>query len=277
MNLRFLRNRWQILRRYGAASPAITESGRWLALGALRCRLFGGPSHLPRANVSRIRNYRLPIGNGNQFIIVDLSSTSELDALEEVLVNKIYPFERIELKPAMILDCGAHVGYFSSLARIKFPEANIICWEPERHNYSRLTSQPVLKADVVTCLNAAVSDYDGWARLVGEGTGGKIEDKNDNADQLVKTINLPQWFDRNCRPPLLIKMDIEGHERRVLHALRDHWISPCVLFLETHQDNGDDAEILDDLDLSGFRIEHLRTHTLNGDVRIFKEYMCSRT
>jgi hypothetical protein len=85
-----------------------------------------------------------------------------------------------------------------------------------------------------------------------------------------------RWLDGNCRSPLLMKMDIEGHERRVLHALQGHWVSPCVLLLETHQEGGNDAEIMDNLASAGFYIEHLRTHSLCNDMRVFKEYMCRR-
>jgi FkbM family methyltransferase len=249
---------------------------RWLALGALRCRLFGGQRYLHPSLEHNSRNFRLPIGKLNQYVIVDISSPSELDTLEEILVDHVYPINRTEFTPAMVLDCGANVGYFASLARVRFPEAEIICWEPDDHNYSRLVSQPLLKTKQVKCYKSAVSDFDGQASLVGTGHGCMIDSSGKYDRQLIETINLSHWLNRNGRVPLLIKMDIEGHERRVLRALQDHWVSPCVLFLETHEDRGNDADILYDLTLAGFHIEHLRTHSLMTDTRVFKEYICRR-
>jgi FkbM family methyltransferase len=270
-------HRWTTLRDYGAAAPSMIGLHRWLKIGALSCRLFGGPGRGRPTLTGRPRDFRLPVGSKRkQSVIVDISSFDELIALREVLVEKIYPLDRVNFNPTMILDCGANVGYFSSLARVKFPTAQIVCWEPDQHNYSRLISQPLLNSSKVSCVKAAVSDFEGEANLVGAGIGCRIENSNDHIGQLVKTINLPQWMDQNCHGPFVIKMDIEGHERRVVHALQGRWSSRCVLFLETHEENGNDAGIINELRLSGFQVEQLRAHSQSHDVRVFKEYICER-
>lgn len=174
----------------------------------------------------------------------------------------------------MILDCGANVGYFACLAHLKFPNATIICWEPDAYNYSRLMSQPLLRNDRITCIEAAVSDHDGWSNLCGSGTGGTLTEAN--SGQRVRTVNLPNWINQNGNFPLLVKMDIEGHERQVIRSMKDHWGRPCTLFLETHEVDGDDAEIIDSLISAGFHVEHLRSHRLLNDPRVFKEYACER-
>jgi FkbM family methyltransferase len=208
-------------------------------------------------------------------VIVDISSFAELDVLREVLVDEIYPLDRIGFIPRMILDCGANVGYFASLARVKFPEAQIVCWEPDASNFSRLISQPPLRGDEVKCFQAAVSDSDGEALLTGAGIGCMLVGSPTEQARPVKTINFSHWIEQYGRVPLLIKMDVEGHEQQTLQALRGKWMSPCAMFLETHAQSGWDQEILQDLAADGFNVEILRTHRLATDTRIFKEYLCT--
>jgi FkbM family methyltransferase len=270
-------HRWTILHLYAAATPTIIGLASWLELGALSCRLFGGSGRARPTLTGRPRNRRLPIGSKRgQSVIVDIASFDELLALREVIVDKIYPLHRVDFQPTMILDCGANVGYFASLARVEFPESKIICWEPDDKNYYRLISQPLLRGSKVICVKAAVSDVDGEADLTGAGIGCRLENSKGSSGQLVKTINLPQWIDRNCNGSLVIKMDIEGHERKVLHALKGHWVSPCILFLETHEEGGNDTDITNELIGAGFQVEHIRAHSQKNDARIFKEYICQR-
>src|SRR5213082_2372763 len=87
-------NRWETLRIYAAAGPSMIGLHRWLRVGSLACRLFGGPGRARPTNTGP-RDLRLPIGpKRNQSVIVDIASFDELLALREVLVEKIYPLDR---------------------------------------------------------------------------------------------------------------------------------------------------------------------------------------
>jgi FkbM family methyltransferase len=274
--LRPIRNRWHIILRYAQSSPTMRGQHRWLFLGALKARMFGQFSYLRDSEKRWKRNFWLPIGRRNEGVFVDLTSASELDTLQEILVEKVYPLDRIGFDPALILDCGANIGYFSSLARTRFPAAKLVCWEPNEHNFSRLRAQPLLRSDKVECFCAAVSCSDGSAMMIGSGAGGTIEHE-DGTGPLVTTIDLPRWISEHARGPLLLKMDIEGHESRLLPAMRGHWVNPCALLLETHREDGDDGDLIKELETEGFAIEHLRSHSLGNDRRTFKEYLCRRS
>jgi FkbM family methyltransferase len=279
MNLRkvFLAgwNRCSIVARYAAAAPGIPGLPPWLFLGALRSRLVGGDGRWRANRNARFRNYRVPVGrNRGEDVIVDITSFAELDVLQELLVDRIYPLDRIGFVPAMILDCGANIGYFASLCRLRFPKAEIICWEPDAHNFSRLVTQPMLKCTAVECHLAAVSDQDGETTLTGSGTGCKLgNNAGGRGGQRIKTINLRRWIAEYARAPLLIKIDIEGHEAEIVDALAGAWMTPCVLFLETHAEMGRDERLMSQLRREGFELRLLRSHELPGDERVFKEYM----
>jgi FkbM family methyltransferase len=274
--LRAMRHRWVALCSYAVSAPSIEALPRWLLLGALRARLFGGEGRRSSGADGQPVDSCIPIGrNDGEYIIVDTASFAELDVLQEVLVDRIYPLERIGFVPAMVLDCGANVGYFASLCRLRFPKAEIVCWEPDPHNFSRLVLQPMLRGAAVKCHQAAVSDADGVVALTGSGTGCRVTEPGTEGSQSVKAIDLAAWIKQNGVFPLLIKMDIEGHEDRVIGALRDTWSKPCVLFLETHADGGNDSQLLQTLSAVGFRMKLLRSHGLSGDRRIFNEYVGS--
>jgi FkbM family methyltransferase len=209
-------------------------------------------------------------------VIVDVSSANELDVLQEVLVENIYPIEKICFYPALILDCGSNVGYFAALTRVKYPQSEIVCWEPERGNFARLSAQPLLQNEKVRLYQAAVSDAEGEAYLRGDGAGGSLGERGAGA-QPVRRIDFPRWIMENGRYPMLVKMDIEGHEKTLLRAMKGAWNGHCVLFLETHADNGDDSDTVDELISENFTVELLRAHRLDGDTRVFKEYCCVRT
>lgn len=273
---RGLANRWRILRQYATTSPTVLGVPRWLALGALSSRLFGGASRARPLSTGQPRNFWVPIGERRkQGVIVDISSFSELDVLREVLVDKIYPFDRVGFIPRMILDCGANVGYFASLARVNFPETQVVCWEPDAYNFGRLKSQPLLSDEDVTCFHAAVSDTDGAALLSGTGPGCMLIASPTEKCRVVKTVDIARWIESYGCFPLLLKIDVEGHEQQILRAMRGKWKGPCVMFLETHAENGDDQNILRDLAADEFTINMLRSHNIANDTQIFKEYVCT--
>jgi FkbM family methyltransferase len=279
MNLRkiFLAgwNRCFVVGRYAAAAPGMLALPPWLFLGALRSRLVGGDGRWRASRDARFRNYRVPVGrNRGEEVIVDITSFAELDVLQELLVDRIYPLDRIGFLPAMILDCGANIGYFASLCRLRFPKAEIICWEPDAHNFSRLITQPMLQCAAVECHRAAVSDRDGETCLTGSGTGCKLDnDVRSGGGQRIKTINVRRWISEYAKAPLLIKIDVEGHEAEIVDALAGAWIAPCVLFLETHAEMGRDERLVNQLRREGFELRLLRSHELPADKRVFNEYM----
>lgn len=273
--LEAIRNRWGILRRYSAAAPCISALPRWLYLGAVRSRLFGGEGRRGLTAHGQSNDFFAPIGPGREEgVIVDLASFAELDVLQEVLVDRIYPLDRIGFVPAMILDCGANIGYFASLSRLCFPKAEIICWEPDAHNFSRLVTQPMLQCASVECHRAAVSDQDGETNLTGSGAGCKLgNDTKGGGGKGIKTINLRRWISKHAKVPCLVKIDIEGHEAAIVDALAGAWMTPCVLFLETHAEMGRDERLVNQLRREGFELRLLRSHELRADQRVFKEYI----
>lgn len=258
--------RGKALVNYVKRAPYLGAVWPWLLAGLVQTRIIKG---------QKIGRILVPLGKGkDQKVWVDLGSAQQRDVFQEVLVERNYPLERVPFKPRLIVDCGANVGYFSSLARVWFPEARLVAWEANADNFGLLNSQPALQGGEVELHHAAVSDRDGEGYFSGEGAGGTLEIGQPAANaQPVKVADLLAWWKKNQTPAVLWKIDVEGHEMILLPRFKGSWIRPCLLFLETHEIHGKDQALIDEIQKEGFKAILTKNHQLPGDPRIFREYI----
>lgn len=270
-------HRLAVIARYGSCAPSVAAAARWLVLGAIRARLTGGEARMPPARDGGAREFEIQVGKeAGHRVRLDLSSLAELDGFEEIFVQRIYRLGNLPFRPSVVLDCGANVGFFASLCRITFGDARIFCWEPESRNFARLKAQPLLHSDRVVLSLDAVSDAEGELPFAGAGLGGRVTDEKESAGRRVRAIHLRPLLSRLRDEPTLVKIDIEGHEERLIPSLAGAWPRVCALFLETHQEPGKDAVLLKNLSDEGFHWELQGSHDLQNDRRIFNEYFAVR-
>jgi len=238
----------------------------WLLAGLVQTRLLKG---------EKVGKILIPLGKKKgEAVWLDLGSAQQRDVFQEVLVERNYPLEKVPFAPTLIVDCGANVGLFSSLARVRFPGARIVAWEANKENFAVLRGQPALQGDKVELQHAAVSDRDGEGIFSGEGAGGRLEmDNPGEGTQTVKAVDLAAWWKKNKTPATLWKVDVEGYENVILPRLQANWVKPCILFLETHEQDGEDQNLISMLKSEGFQINLLKEHELPGDPRVFREYI----
>ena len=255
--------RFRTLSQYVARAPSSLLAYPWLKAGLVSTRVWSG------AKAGRLE---LALGKAvGQVVSLDCASPNEMDVFNEVVVGRNYPFEKLPFMPVLVADSGANIGYFSCLARMAFPDAEIFAWEPDDRNFKRLGEQPLLRGSRTTLAKAAVSDKEGGVSLTGAGHGCEIIGGAAQG-QGVPCIDFGAWWRQHAVPRSLLKMDIEGHETTVLPTLEGCWIAPCAVFLETHAAGGGDEEIVEQLRQAGFEVELLRSHSLPRDERVFKEY-----
>lgn len=242
-------------------APSVAKLWPWIVVGTVRTRTIR-PGARGKIEVHLGRS-------PNESVLLNLQSQEEIDVFGEVLIDCNYPLEKVPFRPAMIVDCGANIGFFSALALVCFPRTRIIAWEPDTANFKRAREQRILCSDSVVLHAAAVSDREGFVCLEGSGHGCTVRKLSSGK---VPCIDFPAWWLANAVPRTLVKMDIEGHEEIVLRAMKGLWMAPMALFLETHALAGDDGELLDLLRADHFDVELLRQHSLADDPRVFKEY-----
>lgn len=145
--------------------------------------------------------------------IYDIISANDGDvaiaaAMEEVL-------ERVP--DACCLDIGADEGWWSLFARNKSSFAEIIAFEPNPLNYTKLIKNT--KDKNIQTVNKAVSDKDGYLFFeLGDG-GTNSRQKESASNNLVKLECTPIKQFIESKENLVIKIDTEGHDIIIVNTL----------------------------------------------------------
>ncbi len=169
----------------------------------------------------------------------------------------------------LIIDCGANIGVSVLEWKTRWPTAQIVCFEPDPFAFAIL-QKTIDFNDLpgVTCVNAAVLDFDGTVPFFGElsatgdARGNSAEaawaDREGSSRTDVCCVRLlPYLADRTVS---FLKLDIEGSEQRVLVDIVDHLDRVEAIYIEVHEtDNSLDrnsvAAIEEILRSAGFQIE----------------------
>lgn len=138
---------------------------------------------------------------------------------------------------SIVLDVGAHVGYYTLAAsRITGQEGTVIALEPLPRNPHYLREHVKRNAlSNVRIIEAAVGNQDGITRFA-EGPNSYMGRVSESSGISVRAVKLDTLYDEGTIPaPALIKMDVEGGEKRALEGARE-LISEFrpLIFLATH-------------------------------------------
>lgn len=188
------------------------------------------------------RGLRVRVGPSSLMRIV---STVEAD-VEEVFLDSLRP-------GGVVYDVGANIGWFSLLAaRGVGPGGAVYAFEPFLANayYLRLNAASNGFGNVTT-VPAAVGSTDGWARFAEESSlEGRLSSEGES---LVPLLSLDKWVaEMECRPPDLLKIDVEGAEADVLRGMEALLSSAKpVLIIELHGTGPEVTQVLE-----GFGYEH---------------------
>lgn len=172
----------------------------------------------------------------------------------------------------VVLDVGAHAGYYTVLSAVLTGSAGRVwAFEPDPVNARFLREHVRINGLAnVTLEQAAVSDRNGVAHFAhGGGSGTGHLDEQGALE--VPTVRLDDFCERHGIAPRAIKIDVEGAELGVLagaaETLRSH---RPVLFLSTH---GADvhARCMEQLRAAGYRLAPV----LGGDLETTTELLCT--
>jgi FkbM family methyltransferase len=179
-----------------------------------------------------------------QFAVVDAASFLAMH--RAIIEQQVYDFQTDSDRPR-ILDCGANVGVAAVWFRQRFPDAQIVAFEPDPVVYD------VLRQNVRTIcsdygfelVNAAVwCDESPELAFAAEGAdAGRIATEADPQPTVVRAVRLRSYLQE---PVDLLKLDIEGAELAVLEDCRDQLHRVRNLFVEYHSFD-DQPQRLDEL------------------------------
>ncbi|MBK9255894.1 MAG: FkbM family methyltransferase [Saprospiraceae bacterium] len=191
-----------------------------------------------------------------------------LHILREVFTKKVYhtdfPFNR----KVIILDIGAHYGFFSIFAALHtLPDSKIYAFEPSKDNYFRFLKniENDHRLNSIHPFHQAISGHSGERELsLGRPQNHSLY-KNYIADldqsELVQTVTLDQFvLDNQIEKIDFLKIDCEGSEHEILQNTSQNTLQKIsVLSMELHDMSHcgfDYNKTLQILEKSGFTIVH---------------------
>jgi len=146
----------------------------------------------------------------------------------------------------LIIDCGANIGVSVLEWKTRWPQAQILCFEPDPFAFKVLQKNiEVNDVPGVQCVNAAVFDRDGAADFYGQisstadSRGNSLEEAWANREGSTKTnvkcTRLSTYIaDRQVS---FLKLDVEGAEQRVLDEIANSLDRVEAIYVEVHQTN----------------------------------------
>jgi FkbM family methyltransferase len=224
---------------FGRTGLAIPDKLKMLVIGYARGHNFGSNDVISRVGRTLFPEIAVrPSSLGGLTLHLDPSDLSHLAVADEILLQKVYDLGLVPFTPDLILDCGAHIGMFTLLAATRFPKSRLVAFEPDPENCRWIEKQICANRLQAELLSVAVSTHEGKALFqAGRGCGGAlIEEPGQTHDAItVNTLDLGTFIGTLRPQRLLLKLDVEGAEEKLLPAIVDVLPQDCVLFFETHR------------------------------------------
>lgn len=163
---------------------------------------------------------------------------------------------------SVFVDVGGNVGLYSLVAAHNNPTTQVIAVEPNAALTERLRFNAASNKLIVTVCETALSDYDGSGKL---DTSAKQSGQNQLATDAnntqtgndVNVTTLPALMHAQGIEHIdVLKIDIEGHEHRVLKYFFEHapaTLHPARIIIEHVHDHSGTVDLL--MNEIGYRIE----------------------
>lgn len=180
-------------------------------------------------------------------------------------------FKSLITPGSVVLDIGAHVGYYTLLAStLTGPQGHVLAFEPNPRNCGFLRRHVAMnQRSNVAIEEAAVSDVDGTARF-GFGTGSGTGHLAADGAVAVRTVRVDDVCGARGLVPTAFKIDVEGAELAVLHGAEATIAAHRpIIFLSTHGKTVH-RECMSWLDSRGYGLEPI----LGTDVAHDTELLC---
>jgi len=176
---------------------------------------------------------------------------------KELFEKNIYDFNTKNNNP-IIIDCGANMGLSVLYFAKKFPNAEIIAFEPDE------TVIPFIEKNIESydLKNVKLYKKGVWTEetaltfYTDKGLGGRVgKEYKNQSPKIIKTVRLKKFLNR---PIDMLKIDIEGPEYIILKDCKDLLFNVNHIFIEYHSFY-DEEQHLEDL-LSILKMEGFRYH-----------------
>ena len=181
--------------------------------------------------------------------------------VKEIFVEEVYALNKNE-EVFKILDLGSNIGLSIAYFKMRFPDAAIEAYEPDKNSFKLLRKNSMENNWKKVLINEkAVSDENGFLFAAQQDEKASVNSnfstagKDESSKVVAKDISeiLQQTFD-------IIKVDVEGGEWRIFKKIIDHQLISKAnnWFVEFHQiekNKKQFEEILNSFQQNGFEKE----------------------
>jgi FkbM family methyltransferase len=219
-------------------------------------KFLKGEKNIKEIQLSHLPRFKRGFTNLIKPNIEYVDSASLLSAYREIFKKEIYDF-KCDGNPR-IIDCGANIGLAIIYWKRKFPDAEIIGFEPDPEIF-RVLKKNIRKQDYsdVSLYKKGVYIRDDTLKFYQEGADGGHLVNNDESDGnnfiAVPVTDLKKYLNK---PVDMLKIDIEGSEVDVIPDCEENLRNVKNLFVEFHSFVDQEqrlSEILRSLKKAGFR------------------------
>ena len=163
-------------------------------------------------------------------------NTTDVAMFDQIFLLDDYKID-FSFEPKVIIDAGANIGLFSILMKNRFPDAKLICIEPDKENCE------VLKKNLGTYNNVEIVNAGLWNTATklnvldkynaGHSAMVVEEDTMNGTVNAVTIDSLMQGYDLNHVD--VLKIDIETSEKELFLKNYEQWLPKVqVIIIELH-------------------------------------------
>lgn len=157
------------------------------------------------------KDYTIIKVNNKRFQIID--GLNFYMQFKDIFIRKIYQFETSSLNP-VIIDGGSNIGTSILFFKLKYPNAQIIGFEPDPGVFKILSENVErINAQLITLINAGLGGAEGEAFFNSNGNVGGSISGNQSGNFKVKIVKLSSYLQTEID---YLKLNIEGLEYDVL-------------------------------------------------------------
>ncbi|HEY4784823.1 MAG TPA: FkbM family methyltransferase [Bacteroidales bacterium] len=226
-----------ITKQYIKLGSSIQDKFLLILYSLIRNRPFKGTNLYAKLGKTFIPKITFHTKSFNNYkIAFDSGDITHFTIVDEFLINKIYDLKKLNFIPEQIIDCGGHIGLFSVLAKSHFKNVPIVIFEPNPYNIGFIKNHiKINQIENIKLIEKAVSivETDMWFDNKSASFGGHLINDKDNKGILVKTVDLLKFIPEKATK-LLLKIDIEGEELKVVPHIINFLPNITSLFIETH-------------------------------------------
>jgi FkbM family methyltransferase len=145
-----------------------------------------------------------------------------------------------------IIDVGANTGQFARIISKVFPGSDIYCFEPLPESFKELKKWKEKQNRKVEIFNVALGENDGTVEMfnhIDHNTSSSVLKTTELSKQIypftkrqlpifVKMTTLDKWYEDNAilKPQILIKLDVQGYEDRVISGGKKYLVWQRLVF-----------------------------------------------